>query len=59
MVDIIEKELQIKLNRQNTNYTRLIIHLRFALDRMDSGMPIKNPLLAKIRKEFNKSYKLQ
>ncbi len=57
MVDIIEQELQIKLDRQNTNYARLIIHLRFALDRMDSEMSIKNPLLARIKREFAKSYR--
>lgn len=58
MVEIIEKELQIKLDRQNTNYARLIIHLRFALDRMDSGLTIKNPLLVRIKREFTKSYKI-
>nr|WP_273701636.1 PRD domain-containing protein [Tepidanaerobacter acetatoxydans] len=58
MVEIIEQELRLKLDRQDTNYARLIIHLRFALDRIDSEMTIKNPLLARIKEEFSESYKI-
>ncbi|NLZ53562.1 MAG: PRD domain-containing protein [Thermoanaerobacteraceae bacterium] len=58
IVEITEQELQIKLDRNNINYARLVIHLRFALDRMASGTFIKNPLLDKIKQEFANSYKI-
>jgi len=58
MVDIIEKELQIKLDRHDSHYTRLVIHLRFALNRIENGVPIKNPLLSSIKRKFNRSYEV-
>jgi len=58
MVEIIEEELGIKLDKNEINYARLLVHLRFALQRIDSNIPIKNPLLARIKKEFAKSFKI-
>lgn len=58
MVEIIETELNIKLDRDEINFARLLVHLRFALERIDRGIPIKNPLQARIKKEFGKSYKI-
>jgi len=58
MIEIIEQELQMKLERKNLNYARLTIHLRFTLDRIETGTFIKNPLLNRIEKEFASSYKI-
>lgn len=58
MIEIIEKELQIKLDRNNINFARLIIHLRFTLDRINNGTSIKNPLIDRIEQEFASSYKI-
>ena len=58
MVEIIEQELDINLDRNEVNYARLLVHLRFALQRVENGISIKNPLLFHIKKEFAKSYKI-
>lgn len=58
MVEIAEGELNAKLNRQDANYARLLVHLRFALDRINSNTTIKNPLLKKIKSEFADSYSI-
>lgn len=58
MIEIIENELGIKIERHGTNFARLLVHLRFTLDRLDKNIPIKNPLLANIRREFRKSYEI-
>lgn len=58
MVEIIERELGVRLDREGTNYARLLVHLRFALDRIDRNVPIKNPLQSRIKKEFKDSYEI-
>lgn len=58
MVEIIEEELGLKLDRDEINFARLLVHLRFALERIDRDIPIKNPLQARIKKEFGQSYKV-
>jgi transcriptional antiterminator len=58
MVEIIEEELGLKLDRDEINFARLLVHLRFALERVDRDIPIKNPLQARIKKEFGQSYKV-
>ncbi|KXG74724.1 PtsGHI operon antiterminator [Fervidicola ferrireducens] len=56
MVEIIEGELGKKIERDGINYARLLVHLRFTLERIDKNIPIKNPLLSNIKKEFRGSY---
>lgn len=56
MIEIIEEELGEKIERDGINYSRLLVHLRFTLERVDKDIPIRNPLLANIKKEFRGSY---
>ncbi|SHM44517.1 transcriptional antiterminator, BglG family [Caldanaerovirga acetigignens] len=56
MIEIIEEELGRKIERDGINYARLLVHLRFTLERIDKDIPIKNPLLANIKREFRGSY---
>lgn len=56
LVDTIERELGISVNRAGMDYARLITHLRFALDRVDMDKPIDNPLLGTIKRKFKRSY---
>ncbi|HHW01287.1 MAG TPA: transcription antiterminator [Thermoanaerobacterales bacterium] len=58
MVEIIEEELGIKLDKDEINYARLLVHLRFALERIESNATIKNPLLNRIKKDLAKSYRI-
>lgn len=56
MIEIIEGELGERIERDGINYARLLVHLRFTLERIDKDIPIKNPLLSNIKKEFRESY---
>ncbi|MCR4431350.1 MAG: PRD domain-containing protein [Tepidanaerobacteraceae bacterium] len=38
MVEIIEEELGMKLDKDEINYARLLVHLRFALQRVDGAI---------------------
>lgn len=58
MVEIIEKMLQIKINKEDINYGRLVVHLRFVLERADKGNFIKNPLLKSVKRNFKKSFQV-
>ncbi len=58
LIKIVEDELQIKLDRTELSYIRLVNHLRFAIDRVKKGTTIKNPIVEKIVDEFNDSYEL-
>jgi len=58
MIEIIEEGLGLKIEKNGINYARLLVHLRFTLERMDKDIPIKNPLLSSIKKEFRESYRI-
>lgn len=57
VVNYIESELVIKIDRQSIDYARFITHLRFAIERIMKNTPIKNDLLNTIRTKYNESYK--
>jgi len=56
MIKFIEETLEIKINSDSINYSRLITHLRFALDRAEKHIPIENLLLSSIKRKFKISY---
>lgn len=58
LVQIVEKELNIKINISDLSYSRLVNHLRFSINRMEKGEVIENPLSGKIKEEFSDSYKV-
>lgn len=58
MIKIIKSELKIKINKNNSSYSRLLIHLRFALERIVTDIPIENPLTEKIKEELPESYQI-
>lgn len=58
LVETIEREMGISVDRAGMDYARLVIHLRFALDRTDKDKPIDNPLLDIIRRKYKKSYRV-
>lgn len=56
MVKSIEEILDIEIDPESINYSRLVIHLRFALDRAEKQIPIENLLLSSIKRKFKISY---
>lgn len=58
LVAEVEAELGTELEYESLNYARLVNHLRFALERIESREKTSNPLLENIKKDFTKSYQL-
>lgn len=56
IINIIEEGLNIKLDKTQYSYKRLINHLQSTLSRIKNKKCIKNPLLDNIKKEFKDSY---
>jgi len=64
LVELIEEELSIMINKTSTDYARLVTHIRFAIDRAQKrqGLGENHPLSALLQREYplcyNLSYKL-
>jgi len=58
MIDFIEDRLGIAISHESLNYARLVTHLRFALERIETNKINQNPLLEKIRDDLKKSYQI-
>lgn len=58
IVELIEDELNIAIDRKCLDYVRLVTHIRFAIERIMKNSPIKNELLGTIKRKFKNSYKL-
>jgi transcriptional antiterminator len=54
----LEDRLGRSIDKESIDYVRLITHIRFALDRVEKNIPIKNILLSDIKEKFNKSYSI-
>lgn len=58
MVEFIEEKLGFNIDRNSIDYGRLVTHLRFALNRAEKKISLKNLLLGSIKRQFKDSYKL-
>lgn len=58
IVAIIEDFLNIKLNKTDYNYKRLITHIQGALDRIKNKKHIENPILNNIKEQFKDSFEI-
>jgi transcriptional antiterminator len=58
IVELIEDELQLEIDRRSIDYARFVCHIRFAVERIARGMKISNDLLASIKKTYKCSFKL-
>lgn len=58
LVTKVEAELGEKLAYQSLNYARLVNHLRFALERIETEASHSNPLLENIKENFDFSFQL-
>lgn len=58
LVTEVEAELGQKLSYESLNYARLVNHLRFALERIETDASNPNPLLENIKENFSFSFKV-
>lgn len=58
VLELIEDELRIEVDRKSIDYARFVCHIRFAAERITQNIPIRNDLLMSIRKTYKNSYKL-
>lgn len=58
LVKMIEKGLNITLERSELSYIRLVNHLRFAIERIQKGQIEKSIFADKIRSELKEAYNL-
>lgn len=57
-LEIIEDELGMAVDRKSLDYARFASHIRYAVERIIKGKPIKNELLPAIKKTYKESYRL-
>lgn len=58
IVEFLEDELKIEIDKKSLDYARFLTHIRFAIERILNNTPIKNELLTAIKKQYKVSYKL-
>lgn len=58
LTDVIEDSLKVKVDRDSVNYLRLIRHLRYTIDRVNSGETVSEPekLSLLLKKEYPLCY---
>lgn len=57
LVSIIETSLEVAVDNDLT-YNRLVNHLRGAIERSAYKLPVENPLLETLKREFKESYQI-
>lgn len=57
IIDFLEDELDINIDKKSLDYARFLTHIRFAIERIINKMPIKNDLLTAIKNQYSVSYK--
>ncbi|EDU36007.1 transcription antiterminator BglG [Clostridium sporogenes] len=58
IIEFLEDELNIEINKSSLDYARFLTHIRFAIERILNNTPIKNELLTAIKSQYKISYKL-
>lgn len=60
LVQVIEEELEITIDKTSTDYSRLVTHLRFAVERAEKGQPLgdNHPLSILLQREYPVCYNL-
>ncbi|CCC57775.1 PRD domain-containing protein [Caloramator australicus] len=58
VIEILEDELKVEINKQSIDYARFITHIKFAIYRIINKIPIKNELKSAIKRKYKDSYKI-
>ncbi|MFT5874805.1 MAG: transcriptional antiterminator [Clostridium sp.] len=57
-IEMIEDELNVKIDKKSLEYDRFITHIQFAIQRISNNTPIRNELLDTIKDKYPSSFKL-
>lgn len=58
IIEMIEDETNVEIDRRSLDYARFITHIRFAIQRILNNTPIQNELLDTIKYQYYSSFKL-
>ena len=58
LIEIVEKELELKFDSSDLSYIRLVSHFRFVIDRLEKDKTETNPILNKIKTEYADSFEI-
>lgn len=58
VVEFIERNSKITINRESIDFARFTTHVRFAIERLLNGEKIENDLLYTIKRKYSDAYKL-
>jgi transcriptional antiterminator len=56
IVDYVEKNLELKIDKTSLDYARFLTHLKFAIKRIQDGISIKNDFIKEIKSKYKSSY---
>jgi len=56
IIELIEDNLNIQIDKKSIDYVRFITHVRFTIERLINNNTIKNELYDIIKKQYNDSY---
>lgn len=58
IIGLLEEKIHREIDKESIEYVRLITHIRFALNRAEKKIPIKNILLSSIKRKFKESFSI-
>ena len=58
IIEHVEKSLKIKIDKKSLDYARFLTHIRFTIERIITGVPIRNDLVDVIKSKYKLSYKI-
>ena len=58
IIEFIEDDLNIHIDKRSIDYARFITHIRFTIERLINNTPIRNDLFDVIKKQYSSSYTL-
>jgi Transcriptional antiterminator len=56
IVEHVEKQLELKIDKTSLDYARFLTHLKFAIKRIQDGISIKNDFIKEIKSKYKSSY---
>jgi transcriptional antiterminator len=58
VINYVEGQLDLKIDKTTLDYARFITHLRFAIKRILSNIPIKNDFIRQIKSKYKLAFKI-
>lgn len=58
IIKYVEKEIELQIDKKSLDYARFLTHLKFAIKRILTDIPIKNDFIEEIKLKYELSYKI-